>query len=136
MCGDQTCITFFRSGVSSACACADTETIALMELSILFFQSLNASSAQRDIVLERDGMILDSMVLPKVLCILYNKKKQTSFERCLNDLFRSLRNILSLKNPQHTKMKTITIIINNIYCLLYTSPSPRDATLSRMPSSA
>ena len=24
----------------------------------------------------------------------------------------------------------------NIYCLLYTSPSPRDATLSRMPSSA
>ena len=24
----------------------------------------------------------------------------------------------------------------NIICLLYTSPSPRDATLSRMPSSA
>ena len=24
----------------------------------------------------------------------------------------------------------------NIHCLLYTSPSPRDATLSRMPSSA
>ena len=26
--------------------------------------------------------------------------------------------------------------IQHIYCLLYTSPSPRDATLSRMPSSA
>ena len=26
--------------------------------------------------------------------------------------------------------------INDWYCLLYTSPSPRDATLSRMPSSA
>ena len=25
---------------------------------------------------------------------------------------------------------------DDIYCLLYTSPSPRDATLSRMPSSA
>ena len=25
---------------------------------------------------------------------------------------------------------------DNSYCLLYTSPSPRDATLSRMPSSA
>ena len=24
----------------------------------------------------------------------------------------------------------------NVFCLLYTSPSPRDATLSRMPSSA
>ena len=31
-----------------------------------------------------------------------------------------------------------TIILTSIYniCLLYTSPSPRDATLSRMPSSA
>ena len=27
-------------------------------------------------------------------------------------------------------------IEKSIYCLLYTSPSPRDATLSRMPSSA
>ena len=26
--------------------------------------------------------------------------------------------------------------VNNEACLLYTSPSPRDATLSRMPSSA
>ena len=26
--------------------------------------------------------------------------------------------------------------INDYICLLYTSPSPRDATLSRMPSSA
>ena len=26
--------------------------------------------------------------------------------------------------------------VKNIICLLYTSPSPRDATLSRMPSSA
>ena len=26
--------------------------------------------------------------------------------------------------------------VKNIFCLLYTSPSPRDATLSRMPSSA
>ena len=34
-----------------------------------------------------------------------------------------------------------TMIVNNVVglakaCLLYTSPSPRDATLSRMPSSA
>ena len=28
------------------------------------------------------------------------------------------------------------VSLNNTYCLLYTSPSPRDATLSRMPSSA
>ena len=29
-----------------------------------------------------------------------------------------------------------TIIEQLMHCLLYTSPSPRDATLSRMPSSA
>ena len=32
--------------------------------------------------------------------------------------------------------KYITLPDNIIGCLLYTSPSPRDATLSRMPSSA
>ena len=31
---------------------------------------------------------------------------------------------------------TITMIGTTNLCLLYTSPSPRDATLSRMPSSA
>ena len=30
----------------------------------------------------------------------------------------------------------IPLDLNNRACLLYTSPSPRDATLSRMPSSA
>ena len=34
------------------------------------------------------------------------------------------------------KSGTITIDGKDISCLLYTSPSPRDATLSRMPSSA
>ena len=38
-------------------------------------------------------------------------------------------------NPQITNPNAISVgqVIN---CLLYTSPSPRDATLSRMPSSA
>ena len=34
------------------------------------------------------------------------------------------------------ELETIGAIKNNLSCLLYTSPSPRDATLSRMPSSA
>ena len=35
-----------------------------------------------------------------------------------------------------TKLPNTTKIINEINCLLYTSPSPRDGLLSRMPSSA
>ena len=31
---------------------------------------------------------------------------------------------------------TVKHVVYNCICLLYTSPSPRDATLSRMPSSA
>ena len=39
--------------------------------------------------------------------------------------------------PKETKTPNNTETIDkDIYCLLYTSPSPRDATLSRMPSSA
>ena len=30
----------------------------------------------------------------------------------------------------------LQVLVRNNHCLLYTSPSPRDATLSRMPSSA
>ena len=39
-------------------------------------------------------------------------------------------------NCRRTKAKEIVITHGTDTCLLYTSPSPRDATLSRMPSSA
>ena len=40
-------------------------------------------------------------------------------------------------NPKDEPIPESELIkIVNDYCLLYTSPSPRDATLSRMPSSA
>ena len=44
----------------------------------------------------------------------------------------SIISIISFKKRQNQ------FVLNrlNIICLLYTSPSPRDATLSRMPSSA
>ena len=43
----------------------------------------------------------------------------------LNNFYQGLEKLKGLKE---------TIVLNT--CLLYTSPSPRDATLSRMPSSA
>ena len=46
--------------------------------------------------------------------------------------------ILSLLGENGAGKSTLMNIIYGLYqpCLLYTSPSPRDATLSRMPSSA
>ena len=49
---------------------------------------------------------------------------------------------LFINSPEPTEYKTLEgtclapVECGNISCLLYTSPSPRDATLSRMPSSA
>ena len=37
---------------------------------------------------------------------------------------------------EHDQGEIIESVDKGLYCLLYTSPSPRDATLSRMPSSA
>ena len=44
--------------------------------------------------------------------------------------------VTSASSTDHTYESITDIDLNNGDCLLYTSPSPRDATLSRMPSSA
>ena len=41
-----------------------------------------------------------------------------------------------LKDYEVDLSRLIRVFVNNITCLLYTSPSPRDRTRSRMPSSA
>ena len=41
-----------------------------------------------------------------------------------------------LDTPYRPEGWTVRQLIHHVACLLYTSPSPRDATLSRMPSSA
>ena len=51
---------------------------------------------------------------------------------CLPEIYRDLENAIKSVYPE---ARGQAISIPNI-CLLYTSPSPRDATLSRMPSSA
>ena len=52
-----------------------------------------------------------------------------------SDDAEKLRGIITNKIRKISKVQsTLTMMV--IDCLLYTSPSPRDATLSRMPSSA
>ena len=68
-----------------------------------------------------------------------------NLDRDLNNIFHSfVNNYLNIykSNPVNQFLNSEEIKINQIkydkysLCLLYTSPSPRDATLSRMPSSA
>ena len=44
--------------------------------------------------------------------------------------------MVGLNIAVHNGRQHVPIFIQEDICLLYTSPSPRDATLSRMPSSA
>ena len=43
---------------------------------------------------------------------------------------------LFLKHEPEARVACETLATTNLVCLLYTSPSPRDRSLSRMPSSA
>ena len=54
------------------------------------------------------------------------------------DVFNNIPSWLALKQSSQTATAdgSTTIAINVTTCLLYTSPSPRDGLLSRMPSSA
>ena len=55
-------------------------------------------------------------------------------------LFKHCLTQQDIANITGTSRQTVTSVLNELkrsdFCLLYTSPSPRDATLSRMPSSA
>ena len=76
-----------------------------------------------------------------VLCEIKNQIKLINPELSLEEIFNKLEEKLnsSVKIIDHSK-ETI-LLANDLlgkysHCLLYTSPSPRDRSLSRMPSSA
>ena len=58
----------------------------------------------------------------------------SSIDRSAKDEQRLIPKSTSLVAPSGTKSKGA--LVNDLACLLYTSPSPRDGLLSRMPSSA
>ena len=53
-----------------------------------------------------------------------------------NKVIRLIVRGLALSKIHPNVLTFIGLVINIVACLLYTSPSPRDGLLSRMPSSA
>ena len=72
-------------------------------------------------IISRDSHLVYSAMFPSVL------SKSISLEESLIDI-KSL--------AKNAKVSFIEEEVKDIDCLLYTSPSPRDRTRSRMPSSA
>ena len=69
----------------------------------------------------------------------HNRKYRKVFQLCrqVND---TLQMVLTDGNERLDGLAIVDVVpapdSRRMFCLLYTSPSPRDATLSRMPSSA
>ena len=81
----------------------------------------------------------------RVINIFKKSKLPTSLKEIKNFSINTPEMIEKFKYDKKTRNNKFTFILNNKIgesfikhdvCLLYTSPSPRDATLSRMPSSA
>ena len=60
--------------------------------------------------------------------IIYNEQARRALERGIDILAESVAVTLGPKGRN--------VVLEKKFCLLYTSPSPRDRTRSRMPSSA
>ena len=72
------------------------------------------------------GLMLGVGILITVLSVM------NGFEKELRDKILSFTSHVNIYPSDNVTIKDLEDMI----CLLYTSPSPRDATLSRMPSSA
>ena len=111
--------------------------VLFMVASIGFWQLGKTEKARAYII----PTLVAGALLLTIGCGLFftNKSRITQFETAYNrDVSAFVKSELvraeaTLKEYQTIVFKVIPLIIA---CLLYTSPSPRDATLSRMPSSA
>ena len=68
--------------------------------------------------------------------ISYPSFNHSALEACSQDRIEKLSNTIDSLNPFEEKRDYFATSILSESCLLYTSPSPRDGLLSRMPSSA
>ena len=76
------------------------------------------------------GVVVDEKNEPLAFVnILINEDYQNGVVTDINGKFK-------INSDQAIQTLTLSYVGYEKFCLLYTSPSPRDATLSRMPSSA
>eukprot|EP00831_Metopus_contortus_P014603 TRINITY_DN16045_c0_g1_i3.p1 TRINITY_DN16045_c0_g1~~TRINITY_DN16045_c0_g1_i3.p1 ORF type:complete len:165 (+),score=25.63 TRINITY_DN16045_c0_g1_i3:655-1149(+) len=69
--------------------------------------------------------------------LIFSASKKIKKDYFISEVDAQIQSLLNLSIPNSDKLeirKTLKTIINT--CLLYTSPSPRDLSTSRMPSSA
>ena len=102
---------------------------------------LIAHRAMESVTLDKETMHKKDSIMPRYAELIYNgywfSKERFKLQKIV-DLKRSKVNgSVKLKLYKGNVIIQSRMTKSSAYsCLLYTSPSPRDATLSRMPSSA
>ena len=110
-------------------------------MKLLRIKKLNTSTQNIDgeIILEAHVNIWRQFYKEKILKFIEDRSYSSSFSRkILHDSYKTLNLLYENMGHELIKNKMISYYepTKKRICLLYTSPSPRDATLSRMPSSA
>ena len=91
-------------------------------------QTFSINSNQNEVVRKGNFSIVDSKVFLTTCVYVWNSRTSQLKGLSNNQI------VFDLNNNYDASLNYFDEIISS--CLLYTSPSPRDATLSRMPSSA
>ena len=72
--------------------------------------------------------VIDRLIMQMSLCEMIHLKSY--------DISHKVTISSAIENAKKFSSEDSTSFVNGVLCLLYTSPSPRDRSLSRMPSSA
>ena len=98
------------------------------EAALLFQEKGYAAASMRELA-KRVGLKQASSLYNH-----YKNKEEILQQICFENAHKFINGIKAIEVDGNSATEKIKALIR--FCLLYTSPSPRDATLSRMPSSA
>ena len=121
-------VSIFLVLISTLFLLFNYSTFPWVGISVAFLWSIY-NLLKKKIKVETDiGLLIESLfILPLIMFFLYYIIKTGQNDFTFDNL--SLMGLIFLAGP-------MTVLPLFLYCLLYTSPSPRDGLLSRMPSSA
>ena len=129
--------SMFNSGNTNNIAKINKTNISTQD----FIDYLNTSGVNRKTIQEKmNEGILEELLSTLVSTTLLDLEMQ-DFDIIVSEqtLLRKIKNNKSFLDKNNIFQRTEYekfLLTNNMSCLLYTSPSPRDGLLSRMPSSA
>ena len=130
-----------RKGLGITVAFALLSAMARLVLPVLVQQAIDGGLNQGDVDV---GFIVRASLAAGALILIiyglttatYRRVIETAENTLLALRLRTFAHIQRLSLAEHTSSRKGILTARVTSCLLYTSPSPRDATLSRMPSSA